>query len=111
MVETVDGDASVSASRTQQNEERTMVYLISLGAGILAGLLYGLINVRSPAPPAIALIGLLGMLVGEQVVPVAKRVIEGVPLTRAWFASECQSKITGVAADANNEAADASRQG
>lgn len=94
-----------------------MVYLISLGAGILAGVLYGLINVRSPAPPAIALVGLLGMLLGEQVAPVAKRVIEGVPLTRAWFASECQSKITGVQAsasasnDANNEATDASRQG
>ena len=92
-----------------------MVYLISLGAGILAGVLYGLINVRSPAPPAIALVGLLGMLVGEQVVPVAKRVIEGVPLTRAWFASECQSKITGVqassSANADTEAADESRQG
>ena len=92
-----------------------MVYLISLGAGMLAGVLYGLINVRSPAPPAIALVGLLGMLVGEQVVPVAKRVIEGVPLTRAWFASECQSKITGVQASINasatTQAADASRQG
>ncbi len=66
MVETVDGNANGSASGTQQNEERTMVYLISLGAGILAGVLYGLINVRSPAPPAIALVGLLGMLVGEQ---------------------------------------------
>ncbi len=88
-----------------------MVYLISLGAGILAGVLYGLINVRSPAPPAIALVGLLGMLVGEQVVPVAKRVIEGVPLTRAWFASECQSKITGVQASTDTEATDASRQG
>lgn len=88
-----------------------MVYLISLGAGILAGVLYGLINVRSPAPPAIALVGLLGMLLGEQVVPVAKRVIEGVPLTRAWFASECQSKITGVQASADTNATDASRQG
>ncbi len=92
-----------------------MVYLIALGAGILAGVLYGLINVRSPAPPAIALVGLLGMLVGEQVVPLAKRVIEGVPLTRAWFASECQSKITGVqantSASADTKAADASRQG
>jgi len=115
MVETVDGNANGSASGTQQNEERTMVYLISLGAGILAGVLYGLINVRSPAPPAIALVGLLGMLVGEQVVPVAKRVIEGVPLTRAWFASECQSKITSVqantSASADTKAADASRQG
>jgi len=74
------------------------MYLISLGAGILAGLLYGLINVRSPAPPAIALIGLLGMLVGEQIVPVAKRLVDGAPLTGAWFASECTPKITGVAA-------------
>ena len=88
-----------------------MVYLISPGAGMLAGVLYGLINVRSPAPPAIALVGLLGMLVGEQVVPVARRVIEGVPLTRAWFASECQSKITGVVPGATTNAADESRQG
>jgi len=59
------------------------MYLISLGAGILAGVLYGVLNVRSPAPPAIALIGLLGMLVGEQVVPVAKRLIHGAPVTKA----------------------------
>ncbi|WP_020653369.1 XapX domain-containing protein [Massilia niastensis] len=72
------------------------MYLISLGAGVLVGIIYGLINVRSPAPPAIALVGLLGMLIGEQIVPVAKRVIEGAPLTAAWFASECQPKITGV---------------
>ena len=87
------------------------MYLISLGAGILAGLLYGLINVRSPAPPAIALIGLLGMLVGEQIVPVAKRVIDGAPLTKAWFASECQPKITGVQPSAKDEAADDPRHG
>jgi len=86
------------------------MYLVSLGAGILAGVVYGLINVRSPAPPAIALVGLLGMLIGEQVVPVAKRLIDGAPITRAWFASECQPRITGVAPDAK-EAADASRQG
>jgi XapX domain-containing protein len=91
------------------------MYLISLGAGILAGLLYGLINVRSPAPPAIALIGLLGMLVGEQIVPVAKRVIDGAPLTKAWFASECKPKMTGIPHlannDADNEAAGDSRHG
>lgn len=74
------------------------MYLISLGAGVLAGLLYGLINVRSPAPPAIALIGLLGMLIGEQIVPVAKRMIGGEPITVSWFASECKPKITGVQA-------------
>ncbi|WP_137173940.1 XapX domain-containing protein [Massilia sp. HP4] len=73
--------------------------LISLGAGILAGLLYGLINVRSPAPPAIALVGLLGMLIGEQIVPVAKRLIDGNPVTASWFASECKPRITGIAAE------------
>lgn len=41
-------------------------YLISLGAGIVVGLVYALLKVRSPAPPAIALIGLLGMLIGER---------------------------------------------
>jgi XapX domain-containing protein len=74
------------------------MYLISLGAGVLAGLLYGLINVRSPAPPAIALIGLLGMLIGEQIVPVARRLLDGAPVTAGWFASECTPRITGVAA-------------
>ena len=87
------------------------MYLISLGAGILAGVLYGLMNVRSPAPPAIALIGLLGMLVGEQVVPVAKRMIDGAPLTKAWFASECQPRITGVQPGAQHDADGESRQG
>ncbi len=42
--------------------------LISLGAGVLIGLVYALLKVRSPAPPAIALVGLLGMLAGEQLV-------------------------------------------
>jgi len=86
------------------------MYLISLGAGILAGVLYGVLNVRSPAPPAIALIGLLGMLVGEQMVPVAKRLLDGAPITKAWFATECQQKITGVPAGANKETDD-SRHG
>jgi XapX domain-containing protein len=34
---------------------------------------YSLLHVRSPAPPVIALIGLLGMLAGEQIVPLASR--------------------------------------
>jgi len=53
------------------------VYLLSLGAGLLVGVLYGLLGVRSPAPPVIALLGLLGMLAGEQAVPLAKRMIQG----------------------------------
>jgi len=40
--------------------------LISLAAGVLIGLIYALLNVRSPAPPAVALVGLLGMILGGQ---------------------------------------------
>ncbi|OYY76415.1 MAG: hypothetical protein B7Y43_15370 [Sphingomonas sp. 28-62-20] len=47
-------------------------YLLSLGAGLLVGALYALLNVRSPAPPVIALLGLLGILIGEQVVSGAR---------------------------------------
>ncbi|ARP81024.1 ABC transporter substrate-binding protein [Bordetella genomosp. 8] len=71
------------------------VYLISLGAGVLVGIIYSLLGVRSPAPPAIALIGLLGMLIGEQVLPPVKRMIAGEPVTTAWFRQECVPKITG----------------
>ena len=38
------------------------------------------------------------MLIGEQIVPVAKRLMDGAPVTASWFASECKPKITGVAA-------------
>ena len=50
-------------------------YLISLSAGLLVGIIYALLKVRSPAPPAIALIGLLGILVGEQAVPLLKSLL------------------------------------
>jgi XapX domain-containing protein len=40
--------------------------LISFAVGALVGLLYGVIKVKSPAPPIIALLGLLGMVIGEQ---------------------------------------------
>ncbi|MBY6141273.1 XapX domain-containing protein [Leisingera daeponensis] len=40
-------------------------HLASLAVGLAIGAIYGLIAVRSPAPPVIALLGLLGMLAGE----------------------------------------------
>jgi XapX domain-containing protein len=43
-------------------------YLASLILGVAVGVVYGLVKVRSPAPPAIALLGLLGMLAGEQLI-------------------------------------------
>lgn len=47
-------------------------YLVSLGIGLGVGVLYALLGTRSPAPPVIALLGLLGMLVGETAVSWAK---------------------------------------
>jgi XapX domain-containing protein len=42
------------------------VMLISLVVGLGVGVIYGLIRVKSPAPPIVALLGLLGMVLGEQ---------------------------------------------
>jgi XapX domain-containing protein len=39
---------------------------LSLIVGLAVGVLYGLIRVKSPAPPIVALMGLLGMVLGEQ---------------------------------------------
>lgn len=69
-------------------------YLLSLAAGLLVGVIYSLLNVRSPAPPAIALIGLLGMLLGEQVVPLAKRVFAGEAVT-AYLRTGCAEHVLG----------------
>ncbi|GAB4167674.1 MAG: hypothetical protein OHK0024_02850 [Thalassobaculales bacterium] len=52
-------------------------YLISLAVGLLVGVIYGALGVRSPAPPAIALLGLLGMLLGEQAIPIARNLFSG----------------------------------
>ena len=71
--------------------------LISLAAGVLIGLMYAVLKVRSPAPPALALIGLLGMLVGEQLIPIGRRLVSREPLTLAWFRHECVPKISGTA--------------
>jgi XapX domain-containing protein len=42
------------------------VSFVSFVVGLGVGVLYGLIRVKSPAPPIVALLGLLGMVVGEQ---------------------------------------------
>jgi XapX domain-containing protein len=53
-------------------KDMAMGYIISLGVGFGVGLLYWLLKVQSPAPPLIALIGLLGMVLGEHAIPVVK---------------------------------------
>lgn len=72
------------------------VYLLSLGAGLLVGILYSLLNVRSPAPPVVALVGLLGILVGEQVIPVAKHMMVGSHLAAAWRESHAMPHVFGL---------------
>lgn len=41
-------------------------YLFSFAVGCAVGLLYALLRVKSPAPPLVALLGLLGMVLGEE---------------------------------------------
>ena len=72
------------------------IYLLSTGAGILVGVIYSLLNVRSPAPPLVALVGLLGILVGEQVIPVGKQLISGSGLAAAWQQARCAPHIFGL---------------
>jgi len=71
-------------------------YVLSLGAGLLVGIVYSLLNVRSPAPPVVALIGLLGILIGEQIIPVAKHMLQGSHLAAAWRQTQCTPHIFGV---------------
>ncbi len=50
-----------------------MNYLISLLVGFVFGVGHALLGVKSPAPPIVALFGLLGMVIGEQGVPWVKQ--------------------------------------
>jgi XapX domain-containing protein len=70
-------------------------YLLALGAGALVGVIYGLLQVRSPAPPVIALVGLLGILLGEQVAPLARRMLEGNGIGFAVLREECAKHVLG----------------
>lgn len=72
------------------------VYIVTLAVGVMVGVIYALLQVRSPAPPAIALVGLLGILIGEQAVPVVKKLITGQPVTISWLRTECVANITGI---------------
>jgi XapX domain-containing protein len=42
------------------------VLFVSFVVGLFVGVLYGVIRVKSAAPPIVALLGLLGMVLGEQ---------------------------------------------
>ncbi|MCR4468174.1 XapX domain-containing protein [Burkholderia sp. SCN-KJ] len=70
-------------------------YTASLFAGLLAGIVYALIGVPSPAPPTVALVGLLGILAGEQILPVARRMFSGIQLGTAWRDAKCSQHMFG----------------
>ncbi|EGD57858.1 hypothetical protein Y88_3185 [Novosphingobium nitrogenifigens DSM 19370] len=69
-------------------------YLLSLGAGMLVGIVYSLLGVRSPAPPVIALVGLAGILAGEQVVPAIRHGLAGHSVV-AFIEKRCLHHVLG----------------
>lgn len=71
------------------------MYLLSAGAGVLVGVIYSLLQVRSPAPPLVALVGLLGILVGEQFVPLGKQMVAGLAPAAAWAEAKCAPHLFG----------------
>ncbi len=72
------------------------IYLITLGVGLLVGMIYGMLNVRSPAPPVIALVGLLGILAGEQIPALVKRaVVAGHGMSFAVLYDTCFHHVFG----------------
>jgi XapX domain-containing protein len=54
-------------------------YLVSLVMNLAVGVTYGLVPVRSPAARLIAFIGLLGMVLGEEAIEMAKRQVSPFP--------------------------------
>ena len=71
------------------------LYFISLGAGLLVGVIYSLLEVRSPAPPVVALIGLFGMLIGEQVIPVGRQLLAGRAFVSACNQTHASAHLFG----------------
>jgi XapX domain-containing protein len=93
-----------AAGGNPDGEEGAMkVYVLSLGAGILVGVIYSLLNVRSPAPPLVALVGLLGILIGEQAIPIGKQMIAGSGLAAAWRQAKCAPHMFGMLPGANRD--------
>jgi XapX domain-containing protein len=72
------------------------MYVLSLAAGLLVGVIYSLLGIRSPAPPLVALVGLLGILLGEQIVPVAGQIVTGNDLASAWREAGCAPRLFGL---------------
>ncbi|MET0519628.1 MAG: DUF1427 family protein [Burkholderiaceae bacterium] len=70
-------------------------YLLSLAVGLLVGVVYALFHVRSPAPPVIALVGLLGILLGEQLPPLAMKLFHGEHAQASWLRQQVRPHMFG----------------
>ncbi|MDR3455324.1 MAG: XapX domain-containing protein [Rhodoferax sp.] len=70
-------------------------YLVSLALGLLVGVIYAVFNVRSPAPPVIALVGLLGILMGEQIPPLVKQMTNPSPASTSWLRQQVKPHMFG----------------
>jgi XapX domain-containing protein len=70
-------------------------YLVSAALGLLVGVIYALFNVRSPAPPVIALVGLLGILVGEQIPPLLKQAFRPDAASASWLHQQVKPHMFG----------------
>jgi len=62
---------------------------------VLVEVVYSLPGVRSPASPVIPLVGLLGILIGEQVIPLGKQLLSGTALSEAWRQSDRSRQLFG----------------
>jgi XapX domain-containing protein len=71
------------------------MYALSMAAGLLVGVVYSLLNVRSPAPPLVALVGLLGILVGEQIIPIGKHLLCGTTFSAACDKTHAVTHVLG----------------
>jgi XapX domain-containing protein len=78
-------------------------YLVSLAVGLLVGVIYALFDVRSPAPPVIALVGLLGILAGEQVPPLVKQALKA-DKTVSWVHDQVRPHMFGELPKCKDEA-------
>lgn len=70
-------------------------YIVSLALGLLVGVIYALFQVRSPAPPVIALVGLLGILLGEQIPPLVRQVFHREPTATSWLQHQVKPHMFG----------------
>jgi XapX domain-containing protein len=70
-------------------------YILSAVLGVVVGIIYGAFGVRSPAPPVIALLGLLGILLGEQVPPLVKHLFSHDRPEVSWFSEQVKPHMFG----------------